>query len=361
MSEPKRAEKDAKRLLTGAGQEMARQCERASVSQEAQAEVIGPAVKGGISVVRVSGLCKSYGNLRALENVSFRVRKGEVLGYLGPNGAGKTTTINILSCLLRPDAGEVYVCELDIRREPIAVKERIGVVPEESNLYPELSCRRNLEYLGELYGLARAERGRRADSLLESFGLTDRAGMPFQSLSRGMKRRLTVAAALVHCPEVILLDEPTAGLDVLSARALRSLIRDLSRSGTTVFLTTHNLAEAEALSDRILILVKGRIAAEGTAAEVRQRVEKGKNLTVTLSGEVPQPSVLELCPAIRSATLAEGKWKLEVADTHAAVMQLLVLAEKHGVRLLQIASVTPSLEDAFMTILGADSSTAETV
>jgi len=302
-------------------------------------------------VIEVRGLCKSYGETRALETVGFTVRGGEVFGYLGPNGAGKTTTINILCGLLERDAGEVMICGLDITRDPVAVKQRIGVVPEESNLYPELTCRRNLEYLGELYGLSRAVRRKRAGDLLETFNLTDRGTALFRALSRGMKRRLTVAAALIHSPELVFLDEPTAGLDVPSARALRGLIQSINRDGATVFLTTHNLAEAEALCDRVLILVKGHVVTEGTAAEIRRRVEKTRTLMLILSGDVAEGSLREACPAIHSASLVDGTWRLEVTDPHAAVTQIVFFAEKHGVRVLEIGTTTASLEDAFMEIL----------
>ncbi len=309
---------------------------------------------GADIAIQVQGLCKSYGETRALENVGFTVNKGVVFGYLGPNGAGKTSTINILSGLLDQDAGEVMICGMDISQDPVPIKRRIGVVPEESNLYPELTCERNLEYLGELYGLSRVARRTRTDELLEAFDLSDKKEAPFRTLSRGMKRRLTVAAALLHSPEVVFLDEPTAGLDVPSARALRGLIQAINRDGTTVFLTTHNLAEAEALCDRILILVKGHVLTEGTATEIRQRVEKAKTLSVVFSGDVAKDSLLKACPAVRSGSSAEGTWRLEVSDPHAAVAQVISFTEQQGLRLMEIGTLTTSLEDAFMTILKED-------
>ena len=306
------------------------------------------------SILRVRGLCKNYGPTRALDGVSFDVRAGEFFGYLGPNGAGKTTTINILGGLHPRDGGEVAVCGSDIARDPVAVKRQIGVVPEESNLYPELTCRRNLEYLGELYGLSRAARGRRAEELLAAFDLSGRAKAPFRALSRGLKRRLTVAAALVHSPRVVFLDEPTAGLDVPSARALRDLLRELNRDGTTVFLTTHNLAEAETLCDRVLILVEGRVVTEGTAAEIRQRVAEARTVCVVFSGPVEARSLREACPSVRSAGLADGTWRLEAADTHAAVAEVVAFADRQGVRVEQIDSTAASLEEAFMALLTGD-------
>jgi len=317
-------------------------------------EVVSLTGNGADSAIEVRGLCKSYGETRALENVDFTVRSGEVFGYLGPNGAGKTTTINILSGLLDRDAGDLTICGLDIVQDPVAVKRRIGVVPEESNLYPELSCRRNLEYLGELYGLSRAARRNRTDELLEAFNLSDKKEAPFRTLSRGMKRRLTVAAALIHSPEVVFLDEPTAGLDVPSARALRGLVQTINRNGTTVFLTTHNLAEAEALCDRILILVKGHAVTEGTAAEIRRRVEKATSVSVVFSDHAEVEMLLEACPAVHSASSTEGTWCLEASDSHAALTQIISFVEQQGLRVLEIGTSTTSLEDAFMTILKED-------
>jgi ABC-2 type transport system ATP-binding protein len=310
-------------------------------------------------IIQVGGVCKSYGQTVALNSVSFSVRAGEALGYLGPNGAGKTTTINILCGLVRRDAGEVQVCGADIERDPVTVKEQIGVVPEDSNLYPELTCRRNLEYLGELYGLSRASKRARADQLLETFNLSDKADAPFRALSRGMKRRLTVAAALVHSPRVVFLDEPTTGLDVPSARALRSLVGDMNRDGTTVFLTTHNLAEAESLCGRIIILVKGRIVAEGTAGEIREQVAKARTLSLTLSVDVSEDSLRRACPAIAAAAVVDGAWRLQVADTHTAISQIVSFAEERGIRILAVGSFFPSLEDAFVTILEGDATRPE--
>jgi len=304
--------------------------------------------------VRVSGLEKSYGGLKALRGVTFSVRGGEVFGYLGPNGAGKTTTLNILCGLLERDGGEVTVSGLDVRSEPVAVKERIGVVPEESNLYPELTCRRNLEYLGELYGLPRARRQTRTSELLGMFDLAEKAELPFHTLSRGMKRRLTVAAALVHSPAILFLDEPTAGLDVPSARALRSLITSVNGDGTTILLTTHNLLEAEQLCDRILILVRGRVMAQGTAREIRERVGRVHTVAVAFSAEIDCEDLRRACPAVRSARESDGLYRLEAGDAHEAIVQVLAFAEQQNRRITELTTAAASLEDAFVSILQTD-------
>ncbi len=309
----------------------------------------------------VSGLSKNFGSLKALTEVSFSVPRGEIFAYLGPNGAGKTTTIRILSGLLQRDAGKVRVCGADVAQAPVFVKERIGVVPDESNLYPELTCRRNLEYAGELYGLPRGRRSSRAAELLSFFDLADRATTPFGALSRGLKRRLTIAAALVHAPEVVFLDEPTSGLDVPSARALRGLIRTVNRQGATVFLTTHNLYEAEALSTRVLILIKGKVAAQGTPEEIRQRVQRFNLVAVTFSAEMEAAPMLRACPAVLKASPRNGAWRLEVTEAHAALEQLVAFARVEGVQISEINTMTASLEDAFMTFFEAGAPKTEEI
>ncbi|MDD3580273.1 MAG: ABC transporter ATP-binding protein [Desulfobacca sp.] len=307
----------------------------------------------------VSGLSKNFGSLKALREVNFSVLRGEIFAYLGPNGAGKSTTIRILAGLLKRDAGEVSICGADVAQNPVLVKERIGVVPDESNLYPELTCRRNLEYLGELYGLRRRVRAGKAAELLSCFDLADRENTPFGALSRGLKRRLTIAAALVHDPEVIFLDEPTSGLDVASARALRELIRTINRQGTTVFLTTHNLYEAEDLSHRVLILIKGRVAAQGTPREIRQRVQGLNLLAVTFSQEIEPTHLLRACPAVLKVSPQNGSWCLEVAEAHAALEQILAFAGKADLRLKEINTVVASLEDAFLSFVEGRSQDSE--
>jgi len=202
---------------------------------------------------------KAHGEVLAVDHISFEVERGEVFGFLGPNGAGKTTTIRMLTGLSKPTEGEASVLGFDIRSEIVEVKRRIGVVPEISNLYDELSAIDNLLFMAQLYGVPRSERRRKAEELLKVFGLYERRNSFFRTLSRGMRRALTIAAALIHNPELLFLDEPTAGLDVVAARSLRNLISNLHRQGITIFLTTHYLEEADLLCDRVAILVKGKI------------------------------------------------------------------------------------------------------
>ena len=301
--------------------------------------------------VRVSGLKKSYDTVVALDGVSFDVSRGRIFAYLGPNGAGKTTTINILCGLLERDAGEVSILGRDVARDPVFVKSRIGVVTENSNLYPELHCRRNLEYLGELYGLSGGERRDRAEKLLCGFELTEKANASFGSLSRGMKRRLTIGAALVHRPEVLFLDEPTTGLDVPSARALRRLVHRIVDDGTTVLLTTHNLFEAEELASDVAVLVGGRIVARGSVNELKRRVREIRRVAVRISETVHEDMLTAACPAIKFAKSQNGLWQLDVDDLHDALGQLIAFCRQRGCRIEDVGVREPTLEDAFVSLL----------
>jgi ABC-2 type transport system ATP-binding protein len=303
-------------------------------------------VAESVPAIEVSGLTKRYGppdsGHLAVDHISFRVRSGEVFGFLGPNGAGKTTTIRLLTGLSRPAASQregdnslqARVLGLDLARELVRIKKRIGVVPESSNLYDELSSFDNLIFSMQLYGVPRRERARRADELLDRFRLTDKRDTPFARLSRGMKRALTIAVAIAHRPALLFLDEPTTGLDVLSARNLRRMIAGLREEGVTVFLTTHYLEEAERLCDRVALLVHGRIVALDTIEGLKAQVQGATTVEVTIQGDDAQPEVRRLT--------GEGVVSL--------VNDALALAQ--GRHLLSINTVRPSLEDVFVELTG---------
>lgn len=213
------------------------------------------------AAISVEGLTKYYNGLLAVDQIQFQVKQGEIFGFLGPNGAGKTTTIRMLCMLLTPSGGLADILGFDLRKDRVEIKSRIGVVPEVSNLYDELTCLENLIFMGQLYGVAKIDRKKKAEELLRFFRLEGKRDALFSGLSKGMKRSLTIAAALVHDPPLIFLDEPTSGLDVMSARNLRALIKSLNRGGKTIFLTTHNIEEANLLCHRIAIMVKGKVIA----------------------------------------------------------------------------------------------------
>jgi ABC-2 type transport system ATP-binding protein len=225
-------------------------------------------------VIQVSDLTKRYGEILAIDHISFEVKEGEVFGFLGPNGAGKTTTIRILTGLSKPTDGNVSIFGLDINSQIVQIKKYIGVVPEISNLYDELSAMDNLIFMAQLYGVPRGERRKRAQELLKTFRLYERKDSSFRTFSRGMKRALTIAAALIHNPKILFLDEPTVGLDVVAARSLRNLISNLRQQGITIFLTTHYLEEADLLCERVAILVKGRILTLDTPLSLKAKTDK---------------------------------------------------------------------------------------
>jgi len=218
-------------------------------------------------LLRIEKLNKGYGDRLVLQDLTFSIAEGEVYGLLGPNGAGKTTTINIICDLLKADSGAIY-----IEGKPVcqATKKLIGIAPQENLLYQSLTCRENLEFFARIYGLSKFERIEQVNNCLESVNLVDRANSPVETLSGGMQRRLSVAIALVHQPKLVILDEPTTGLDIEARYELWELIRQLKSQGITTLLTTHLLEEAERLCQRIGILKEGKLLAEGTLAELQQ-------------------------------------------------------------------------------------------
>ena len=306
-------------------------------------------------IIRVQGLCKRFGEIQAVDGLEFSVREGEIFGFLGPNGAGKTTTIRMLVGLLKPDAGSAWVNGFDALRDPVLAKKSVGVVPESSNLYSELTAWENLIYMGQLYGVPKKEWKKRAEELLQDFNLLDRRDGKFQGFSRGMKRRLTIAAALVHRPKILFLDEPTTGLDVMSARGLRGVIKQLKKKGVTVFLTTHLIQEAEDLCDRVAIIVKGKIRVTDTPEALKDKVKETEVLEIrpvpvsqALSGK------MEALPGVEKAGLVEDKLRLYGKSLHGSICQILNQLNAEGVSILSIQTLTPTLEDAFVKLTGVD-------
>jgi ABC-2 type transport system ATP-binding protein len=303
--------------------------------------------------IEVKNLTKNYGEIIAVNKINFEVREGEVFGFLGPNGAGKTTTIRILNGLSRPTSGNARVLGYDIA-EIADAKKHIGVVPETSNLYDELSAFKNLLFMAQLYGIPRSQRKARADELLKTFGLYERRDHLFGTFSRGMKRALTIAAALIHSPKLLFLDEPTVGLDVVAARSLRNLISDLHRQGVTIFLTTHYLEEADLLCDRIAILVKGKILNIDTPDMLKAVAEEKSIIEITFDKMTPK-ILKELSKRLHELKIvATSHNTVQIyggIPTHVLENVLQYVKEK-GVEIDKINSVKPNLEDAFIKITG---------
>jgi ABC-2 type transport system ATP-binding protein len=304
--------------------------------------------------IGVSGLFKRYSEVVAVNDISFRVNNGELFGFLGPNGAGKTTTINMLTGLARLDAGTIHIDGIECTTNPKAAQHLIGVVPDESNLYPELTGFENLCFCAALYGMRRNERRTRARELLDTFGLTDAADRKFAGYSRGMKRKLTFAAGIIHQPPILFLDEPTTGIDVTSARQVRQIIADLHRKGTTVFLTTHYIEEAERLCERIAFIVNGRIVRTDTVADLLQPVQ-GKHvmlLSVSNSGANLCKDMLLAFPYY-SFQDAQGQIRIESAEP-VNIAPLVRFLEERKVEVTEARRYLPSLEDVFVQVTGIE-------
>ena len=306
-------------------------------------------------IIKVQDLCKRFGEVQAVDHLDFSVREGEIFGFLGPNGAGKTTTIRMLVGLLNPDSGSALVNGYDVLKEPVKAKESVGVVPESSNLYGELSAIENLIYMAQLYDVPKKEWRGRGEELLHEFNLLDRKNGKFQGFSRGMKRRLTIAAALVHRPRILFLDEPTTGLDVMSARGLRGVIKNLKKKGVTIFLTTHLIQEAEDLCDRVAIIVKGKIRIIDTPEALKERVKETEMLEIR-PNPVSQalPGKMEALPGVEKATLVEGKLRLYGKSLHLSICQIVTQLNAEGVSIVFIQTLSPTLEDAFVKLTGVD-------
>jgi ABC-2 type transport system ATP-binding protein len=228
-------------------------------------------------MISVDELHKSFGSLRAVDGLSFEVPEGELFGFLGPNGAGKTTTLSMISGLLKPDSGRASIADINVWANPKAAKRMLGMVPQDLALYEELSARENLMFWGSLFGLPKSELKANIDLWLDRVGLADRSKERVSKFSGGMKRRLNLAIGLVHNPKVVLLDEPTVGIDPQARNNILDIIREIAAAGTTILFTTHHLEEAEALCDRIAIMDHGRILETGSV-EVLAKVVGAMNI-----------------------------------------------------------------------------------
>jgi sodium transport system ATP-binding protein len=222
-------------------------------------------------MIVVKNLRKSFGEVKAVNGVSFEARDGEITGLLGPNGAGKTTTLRMLYSLLPPDGGEIRIDGLDPTRDAMEIKRTLGVVPDSRGLYSRLTARENIAYYGELHGMSRAKIGERIADLVETLDMADFINRRTEGFSQGQRVKVAIARAMVHEPQTVLMDEPSNGLDVMSTRALRDYVRGLRRAGRSVVLSTHIMQEVAALCDRIVIIAKGEVAADGTADQLLQR------------------------------------------------------------------------------------------
>ena len=303
--------------------------------------------------IEAEGLCKSYGDVRALDGIDLRAPTGSVLGLLGPNGAGKTTAVRILTTLLRPDGGSARVAGLDVEREAAELRSRIGLAGQYAAVDENLTGAENLEMVGRLYHLSKGEPRARAIELLERFDLSDAADRLVRTYSGGMRRRLDLAAALVARPPILFLDEPTTGLDPRSRIGLWETIEGRVAEGTTVLLTTQYLDEADRLADRISVIDRGRVIAEGTSDELKDQVG-GERLDVTLEDRGQAEAAIAALEAIAAEgpVLLDGAVQVPVLERQGAIAQAVRRLDEAGVGIEDVAMHRPTLDDVFLAVTG---------
>ncbi|PKN95016.1 MAG: export ABC transporter ATP-binding protein [Chloroflexi bacterium HGW-Chloroflexi-6] len=303
--------------------------------------------------IDVQSLHKSFGALRAVDGARFSAQQGEILSLLGPNGAGKSTTISMLSGLLAPTSGDATIMGHSILTAPESAKACLGVVPQDIALYPDLSARENLEFWGKMYGLRGAALKRRVDEVLEIIGLADRQKDAVGKFSGGMKRRVNIGAALLHKPQVIIMDEPTVGIDPQSRRHILDNVKELNRQGMTVLYTTHYMEEAAELSHHIAIMDQGKVIAYGTHDELIRLV--GGQTRIDLALNVEGERVLEAwkdVDGVEKLDSLDGKVTVLVDDSNRVLPHLFEAAAKLGARITSVDIQEPNLETVFLHLTG---------
>jgi ABC-2 type transport system ATP-binding protein len=306
-------------------------------------------------ILEVKNLVKKFGDLTAVDGVSFDIENGEIFSLLGPNGAGKTTTISMLSCLLAPTSGEALVGGHSVTQEALEVKRIIGVVPQEIALYEELSARENLTFWGRMYGIERNALKARVDEVLEQVGLADRAKDRIKTYSGGMKRRINIGVGLLHKPQLVFMDEPTVGIDPQSRRSILDSVKDLNKTGMTVLYTTHYMEEAEELSHRVGIVDHGKMIAIGTQKELTQMVGENETLRLHTGEHVdiqPLLAALQELPEVIHVSAADDMVVLIVPEADDALPPVFRKADQLGYKIRSVDIQEPNLEAVFLKLTG---------
>jgi ABC-2 type transport system ATP-binding protein len=305
------------------------------------------------NVIEASNLTKYYGKFCAVDHISFEVKKGEIFGFLGPNGAGKTTTVRMLTGISIPSDGWAKIMGYDIQKQSVEAKEVMGIVPDISNVYTELSAWDNLTFTGQLYGMPRSDRERRAKELLEMFDLYDRRHEKLEDYSRGMRRRVCIAMALINRSSILFLDEPTSGLDVQSVLKIRELIKQLNQEGLTVFLTTHNMEEASQMCDRIAIINHGRIAAIDTPERLKRTSEGLQSVEVAFErSDTIVLNDLKGFQEVNEVIKQGDKFRLYTNNPSSILSEVWDYSKSKRLKLITVNTLGPSLEDVFVKLTG---------
>lgn len=313
---------------------------------------------GGIYLhaIEVRNLSKKFDDFQALNDISFEVDEGETFGFLGPNGAGKTTTIRVLTGIIPPTEGRASIFGKDILKETVAAKRMMGIVPETSNIYDDMTAWQNLMFAGELYSVGRSAREQKGKELLQTMGLWERKGSKARGFSKGMKRRLTISMGLINEPRLLFLDEPTSGLDVQSNLIIREMIRDLNSKGVTIFLTTHNIEEANLTCDRVAIVNHGKIAAIDSPERLKGTIQSVQSVEVAFERSVPDlEEHLMAMPCVREVRKEGDKFRLITENPPCVIADLADYARRESNQIISVNTFGPSLEDVFIKLTGLES------
>lgn len=298
--------------------------------------------------IEVSGLTKVYGAQRAVDDISFKVARGEIVGFLGPNGAGKSTTMKMITGYLQPDGGNAVVSGIDVALNPLAAKKKIGYLPESNALYYDLYVREYLRFIADVHGLQSPKN--RIEEVIQTVGLLPEKGKKIGQLSKGYKQRVGIAAALLHSPEVLILDEPTSGLDPNQIVEIRGVIKEQGRDKLVLF-SSHILQEVEAICDRVIIINKGKIVADENLAELRQRSHS--NFVAVTFGEPLEAEWLRRLQSVQSVEKRDAyNWRLETKDPETVRRQVLQLALEQNLNIVSLNSESGSLEEVFRQLTG---------
>jgi len=304
---------------------------------------------GSMNAIEVDNLTKLFDDFTAVDHLDFEVKNGEIFGFLGPNGAGKTTTARMLTGIIKPSSGKVRIMGLDIRQDPIKAKQIMGVVPELSNAYTELTAWNNLQFMAELYGVPGKDARQRAEELLGKFDLYERKDHKVRTFSKGMKQKLILAMSLMNDPEILFLDEPTSGLDVISARLIKDMVLELNKEGKTIFLTTHYMEEANQLCSRVAIINHGKIAAIDAPEKLKMRIGGLEWVEVSFDMPVDASDFSDLSGVI-DIRMSGDKLRLYTNEPGRTIYQLVDYSRSNDLEIVMLNTLTPTLEDVFIKL-----------
>ncbi|OYT56850.1 MAG: daunorubicin ABC transporter ATP-binding protein [Desulfurococcales archaeon ex4484_217_2] len=305
-----------------------------------------------MDAISVKGVSKHFKDVTALDNVTFNVRKGEIFSLLGPNGAGKTTLLKIICGILPPDSGEVKILGINVSEKPFEAKRKIGYVPQESIVYDKLNGWENIVFYASLYGLSSSQIRSRAEELIRRLGLENHVKKLVKTYSGGLRKRLSLAVSLIHDPEILILDEPTVGLDPSARREFWKIIEGLREDGVTVLMATHYMEEADVLSDRVAIINEGKIIAIGSPDELKKAF--GELTVIEISVANPKPGIEEFLEEFTEGSILvkNNKVRIHVRGYESSLPKIVESLLKNGVKIVQVSIAEPTLEDVFLKLTG---------